>query len=353
MTSMRAIVIDGPGGPEALHLRDIPRPTPAPGEVLIRIEAFGLNRSEQHFRKGMASFGSFPRVPGLEAVGTIVSAPGTDLVKGTQVAALMGGMGRLFDGGYAEYCCTPAENVIPFHSDLPWEILGAVPEMLQTAYGSLTIGVGAQPKNTILIRGATSSIGLMCLSLCAQRGITTIATTRREENIDLLRAAGATHSVIDSGHIAPEVIALTNGKGADGAIELVGTQTLKDTVAALHPGATACFTGMLSDTWTIENFNPMDLLPNGHRLTAYSGQARDLPASVLQDYLDSLARGDTAPVHATVFNGLEQVRAAHEAMDANVPGKKVVRVRHADAPERGPEPTLAPQPAPPTGRITR
>jgi NADPH2:quinone reductase len=73
---------------------------------------------------------------------------------------MMGGMGRVFDGGYAEYTCVPATQVIAFRSDLDWATLGAVPEMLQTSHGSLTIGLDAQPGQSILIRGGTSSVGM-------------------------------------------------------------------------------------------------------------------------------------------------------------------------------------------------
>ena len=143
-TVMRAVVIDGPGPPEVLQVRHVPVPSAGAGEVLIRVKAFGLNRSELHFRRGVASSGSFPRVPGIEATGVVEEAPGGEFEAGTQVVTMMGGMGRDFDGGYAEFVVVPAAQVIPFRSELPWETLGAVPEMLQTAYGSLTLGVRAQ-----------------------------------------------------------------------------------------------------------------------------------------------------------------------------------------------------------------
>ena len=93
-------------------------------------------------------------------MGVVDAAPGTDLQAGQQVATLMGGMGRTFDGGYAEYTVVPRRQVIPFRSTLPWNILGAVPETLQTAYGSMTIGLDLQRGQSLLIRGGTSSVGL-------------------------------------------------------------------------------------------------------------------------------------------------------------------------------------------------
>src|SRR5437773_6708388 len=139
--TMRAVLLDAPGPPEALQIREQPLPEPRPGWVLIRVKAFGLNRSELHTRLGLAEGVTFPRVPGIEATGRVDADPDGLLQAGQQVAAMMGDMGRTFDGGYAEYTVVPRSQVIPFTSGLPWETLGAIPETLQTAYGSLTTGL--------------------------------------------------------------------------------------------------------------------------------------------------------------------------------------------------------------------
>ena len=118
--TMKAVVLDAPGPPEALRIRELPIPNPRPGWVLIEIKAFGLNRSELHTRLGLAQGVTFPRVPGIEATGVIVAAPGGEFEPGQQAAAIMGGMGRTFDGGYAQYTCVPATQVIPFRSELDW-----------------------------------------------------------------------------------------------------------------------------------------------------------------------------------------------------------------------------------------
>src|SRR5206468_3414208 len=141
-SSMRAVVLSAPGPVENLQIRHLPLPEPEPGWVRIKVKAFGLNRSELHTRLGLAEGVTFPRVLGIECVGVVEAIPdGGDLQLGQQVAAMMGGMGRTFDGGYAEYAVVPRTSVIPFDSDLPWEVLGAIPETLQTAYGSLTTGL--------------------------------------------------------------------------------------------------------------------------------------------------------------------------------------------------------------------
>ncbi|RYV52812.1 alcohol dehydrogenase catalytic domain-containing protein [Pengzhenrongella frigida] len=320
--TMRAVVVARPGGPEVLQVRDVPVPRAAPGQVLIRVHAFGLNRSELHFRRGQATSGSFPRIPGIEATGVVADAPGGELAPGTQVVTLMGGMGRTFDGGYAEYVVVPAAQVIAFTSDLPWDVLGAVPEMLQTAHGSLEVGVRPTAGQTLLVRGGTSSVGLALATLGRLRGLTVLSTTRSPQRRALLEQAGVDHVLIDDGDVAAQVRDLVPD-GVDGAVELVGVNVLRDTLAAVRSGGTVCFTGMLSDQWTIPEFYPMDWLPNGVRLTAYSGGAADLPAPVLQSFLDDVARGRARVPVGRVYR-LEDIAAAHRDMEAGVVGGKGV-----------------------------
>src|SRR4051794_5125637 len=320
---MRAIVLDAPGPAEALTIRTILLPTPQPGWVLIRVKAFGLNRSELHTRLGLASGVTFPRVLGIEATGVVAEAPGGEVEVGQQVAAMMGGMGRSYDGGYAEYTCVPAPQVIPFRSDLDWSVLGALPEMLQTAYGSLTIGLDAQPGQSILIRGGTSSIGMATAVLAKQRAMTVLSTTRSQDKAAALTELGVDHVLIDDGEIAAQVRAnLPNG--VDAALELVGTPTVPDTLRATRVHGTVCFTGMLSNQWSVKDFYPLDYLPNGVRLSAYGGDAADLPARVLQEFRDVAAAG-TAVVPIDRVYRFDQIVEAHTAMEAgHTKGKLVV-----------------------------
>lgn len=345
---MRAVVVDGPGAPEVLQLRSVPVPTPRAGEVLIRVRAFGLNRSELHFRQGVAYTGGFPRIPGIEAVGIVESAPAGEFAAGTQVATLMGGMGRVFDGGYAEFVLVPAVQVIPFRSELPWEILGAVPEMLQTAAGSLDVGLQAADGQTLLVRGGTSSVGMAIAVLAKLRGLTVLSTTRNPASADALRKLGVDHVLIDAGHIAAKVRDLVPA-GVDGAVELVGTNVLRDTLHATRTGGSVCFTGMLADEWTIHDFYPMDWLPNGVRLTAYSGEASDLSSDALQSYLDAAAAGRAVVPVGRVYR-LEEIVRAHHDMEANVVGGKGVVVLEPSEGEAGREP--APDRTRPPGRHT-
>ncbi len=321
--TMRAIVLDAPGPASALVIRELPVPVPAPGWVLIKVSAFGLNRSELHTRLGLAEGVTFPRVLGIEATGVVVEAPGAEFAPGQQVVAMMGGMGRTFDGGYAEYTCVPAAQVIAFHSDLDPGPLGAIPEMLQTAYGSLTVGLDAQPGQSILIRGGTSSIGLATAVLAKQRKMTVFSTTRDLAKAETLTAVGVDHVLLDDGQVSARVRAVLPD-GVDTALELIGTPTLPDTLAATRVHGVVCFTGMLSNQWIVKDFYPNGYIPSGVRLTAYSGDAKDLPATVLQEFIDAVAAGNATVPIDTVYR-FDQIVEAHTAMESGrTRGKLVV-----------------------------
>lgn len=151
--TMKAAVMREAGGPEVLRIENLPVPQPRSGQVLIRVKAFGVNRSEMFTRQGHSPGLTFPRVLGIEAAGVVEEAPGGEFQKGEIVLTAMGGMGRQFDGGYAEYTCVPASQVQGIGvTALPWETLGAMPEMLQTAWGSLF-------RSLVLARGATADPG--------------------------------------------------------------------------------------------------------------------------------------------------------------------------------------------------
>lgn len=319
---MRAVVLDAPGPPEALRTTTLAVPEPSAGQVRIRVRAAGLNRSELHTRLGLAEGVNLPRVLGIEATGVVDACPGGEFAPGQQVMTMMGGMGRTFDGGYAEYTCVPAAQVIPFTSDLDWATLGAVPEMLQTAYGSLTVGLDLQPGNSLLIRGGTSSVGMAAAVLAARRGATVLSTTRNPAKAAVLRDLGVDHVIHDDGSVAEQVRAVFPD-GVDSALELVGTPTLPDTLRATRRQGVVCFTGMLSNEWVVKDFYPIEYLPQGVRLTAYAGEASDLPPTVLQGFLDDVASGHArVPLHKAF--PLDAIAEAHTLMETDAATGKMV-----------------------------
>jgi len=322
---MRAYVLSSPGGPEALELRELPTPAPVPGRVLIRVRAFGLNRSEWFTRNGDSPSVRLPRVLGIECVGTVVAAPDTPFVAGQTVAAIMGGMGREYDGSYAEYTSVPAAHVFAVSTDLPWPTLGALPEMLQTVSGSLHTALEIERATTLLVRGGTSSIGLTSTLLAKRAGLTVASTTRNPARADFLRERGADHVIIETGSIADDVRAVFPG-GVDRVLELIGTRTLLDSLHATKVGGIVCMTGILGNAWALPDFEPMTQIPTGVKLTAYSGGSEDLTAEQLQGFVDAVAAGDLPIAPAKVWR-FEELVDAHRAMDAgSVAGKMVVEI---------------------------
>jgi NADPH2:quinone reductase len=323
VATMQAVVLDGPGPAGALQVREIPVPIPRAGWALIAVKAFGLNRSELHSRLGLAEGVTWPRVLGAEATGVVEACPGGEFAPGQQVAALAGGMGRVFDGGYAEYTCVPVSQVVPFASSLDWPTLGAIPVMLLTAHGSLDVGLDAKGGQTLLVRGGTSSIGMLAAVLAKQRGLTVLSTTRSPAKAQSLEDIGVDQVMIDDGRVAGAVRQFCPD-GVDGALELIGAPTLSDTLRCVRVHGVACFTGILSNQWTIEKFYPIDYIPRGVRMTAYSGDASDLPPTILQGFIDDVEAGRVRVPIAHVFR-IDEIAEAHQAMeDGTMSGKLVV-----------------------------
>jgi len=322
---MKAAVVFFPGGPEALEIVERDVPSSVPGEVTIRVRAFGLNRAELFTRQGDSGDAvRFPKIIGIECVGEVVDAPDTPFQKGQKVAAMMGGMGRSFDGSYAEFTRVPKRSVFPIETDLPWAILGALPEMFQTAHGSLHTGLRVGKGDSILIRGGTSSIGLAVASLARRDGVTVAATTRDPDKSDVLKKAGVDQVIFDDGQSLVEKTFAIFGNGADGVLDLVGTTTLADSLRCARPGGRVCMTGILGGEWIWKNFEPLVDIPNGVFLTSYGGGSEDVTAEELQRYVDDVAAG-TIPVSLDRTFHLDEIVEAHRYMEANkAKGKLVV-----------------------------
>ncbi|MGB5205562.1 MAG: zinc-binding alcohol dehydrogenase family protein [Eudoraea sp.] len=319
---MKAAITLQSGAPEVIEMQERAIPEIKEGWVLIKIKAFGLNRSELFTRQGHSPHVQFPRIQGIECVGIIEEDLSGTYHKGQKVAAIMGGMGRDFDGGYAEYTLVPLKIVFPFESNLPWSTLGSIPEMFQTVSGSLTQALEVRSSETLLIRGGTSSIGMLSCQLAKHLGLTVISTTRNKSKTEFLIENGADHVLIDNGTVAEELKELFPD-GVNKVLELIGIKTLKDSLKCIKRRGIVCMTGILGGEWTLKEFTPMGDIPSLGRLTVYMGDAANLKKDLLQDFIDAVTDGEITLNLDKVFR-LDQIVEAHRYMESNLAKGKIV-----------------------------
>jgi NADPH:quinone reductase-like Zn-dependent oxidoreductase len=330
---MRAAVCVRAGDPEVLEIRELPVPAVRDGWSLVRVEGAGLNRSELRTRQGHSPNVTFPRVLGIECVGTVAASTDPMVPDGTTVAAVMGEMGRKFDGGYAEYALLPNSLLMPVTTTLPWDVLAALPETYLTAHGSLdALGIGPGCQGRLLIRGGTSSVGMAAASIAAGYGVETAATTRRHGKAGALTAAGVDHVLIDDGEPLAARVQAVWPEGPDYVLDLVGASTAVDSLRLVRRRGTVCVSGSLSG-WAIRDFEPIAMIPSGTRLTAFhSDDLRgSAGATVLQRVVREVEGGVYRPNVDRVF-GLDDIVAAHRYMEENQATGKLVMVPGARTP---------------------
>ena len=326
-TTMLAAVCLRAGGPGVLEIRELPVPAVREGWSLVQVKGAGLNRSELRTRQGHSPNVTFPRVLGIECVGVVAASTDPLLPDGTTVAAVMGEMGREFDGGYSEYALLPNSLLMPVTTTLPWDVLAALPETYLTAQGSLdALGVVPGGQGRLLIRGGTSSVGMAAASIAGGHGIETAATTRQPGKVDALTAGGVDHVLVDDGASLAASVRAFWPQGPDYVLDLVGASTAVDSLHLVRRGGTVCVTGSLSG-WLIPDFEPVAMIPSGTKLTAFHSDNLKGSAgrAVLQRVVDEVEAGTYRPNVDRVF-GLDDIVAAHQYMENDEATGKLVLV---------------------------
>jgi NADPH:quinone reductase len=327
---MRAIVIKQYGGPEVLALEERPEPESKPGHVTVEVKAFGLNRAETYMRSG--AWGDVAEISGIECVGVVKHDPDRKFAPGQKVTALMGGMGRLMNGSYAEMTRIAATNVVPLSSNLSWEDLAAIPESYATAWSALCGNLAISPGQTLVVRGATSSLGQAAINIASEMGVCVIATTRNANGrSEALEALGAKQVLPESTELSKR-IRETHPKGIDAVLDVVGNSTVLDSLAMARRGGRVCVVGLLDHVESIANFNPLFQMPHtGVHFSSFVSWSFGTPECPLSDVpfqaiVDRAAAGAYKAKPAKVFR-FEDIQEAHRLMETNkASGKIVVRL---------------------------
>lgn len=315
---MKAVVLNGVTPAKAVALSEVEIPKVRPGWALVKVKAFGMNHSEEILRLHEIEndYIQKPVIPGIECVGEIADASDSGFQTGQRVAALMGGMGRSFNGSYAEYALLPAHHVFSVESSLSWERLGAVPETYFTAWGFLFEGLDLYPSDTLLIRGATCALGYAAIQIAKAYGCRVIATTHREKKLPLIDSAD--EAVLDTGKLSGMLSGVTK------ALELVGPKTLSDTLRCMEKGGTVCNTGILGGVYALNGFDPIKFIPNGVYLTGFHSNWPT--GEVMGAIFAFLEEKGLLPCMGAVYD-FKDIREACVALDGGkVNGKIVVTV---------------------------
>jgi NADPH:quinone reductase-like Zn-dependent oxidoreductase len=320
--NMRAVVLERSCRADEMVLKNIPVPLVKPGWVLVKVKAFGINRSEIMFRSFEADmpYIKLPRIPGIECVGEIVEPSDSNFASGQRVVALMGGMGRSFDGSYAEYALLPKENVFSVDFNGSWEELAAIPETYFTAYGSLFDCLQLSPSDKFLVRGGTSSLALASIQLAKSIGSTVIAIARKSEKEEILKDGGADHVLVDD-RTLNEQLRFICPRGVGKVLELVGPDTLRESMELLAPNGIICQAGMLGNRKAFDSFEPIKDIPNGIYLCSFFS---NYPT---QKDLDRIFRHiknyDLKPRISKVF-AFDEIAKAHSLAERNDANGKIV-----------------------------
>lgn len=318
---MKAVIVRRPGTPEALEYTEVPTPTTKPGWSLVNVRGFGINHSEIFTRQGDSPSVHFPRILGIEVVGTVTESTDPHLAVGQTVVSLMGEMGRAFDGSYAEDVLLPNHQIYPVTTQLSWDDLAAVPETYYTAFG-IVQSLQVKAHDRILVRAATSGVGLATLKLIKAMDLATsvIGTTRNPHKVDLLKQQG-----FDDVIVTPDPVQLPEATGQfDKIIDLIGGDAIRDSLKRLNEFGIVSSTGELSGQWSVDNFDPITDIPNNGYLTGFNSSA--VSGTLIQDLIN-FVEIHHVDVHPTKIFDLAHTRQAHEYLESgNSIGKVVVRI---------------------------
>jgi NADPH2:quinone reductase len=340
--TMKAVVISEFGPVENLVIKEIPKPSATtPGTALIRIKAFGINHAEMHMRRG--EWAESVPISGIECVGIIEDCPGGEFAWRTPVAALMGGLGRIIPGTYAEYTVANISNIVALGAPderlpLSWAGVAALPESYATAWTCLFRNLNIQHGQRILIRGATSSFGKAAINLAVDTGAIVTATTRKEAKFAALAELGVSVTVLETPNLSERLRESHTFEKFDAVLDLIGNSTVVDSLQLVRRDGRVCLAGWLGGLDPIKGpagpdesrgFNPLLQMASGVHFSFFGSFAfgtEEFPISdiPLRSIMQKVADGKIDAKPWRIFK-LNEIHAAHQAMEnGEANGKMVV-----------------------------
>lgn len=319
---MRAVVITDDGGPEVLEVRDVADPIPADGEVLIDVAATGLNRADVQQRRGV-----YPPPPGaseylgLEVSGRIANPGNSVFAEGDEVVALLSG------GGYAERVAVPVGQVLPVPDGVSLVDAASLPEVAATVYSNLFMAARLVEGETVLIHGGAGGIGTMAIQLARALGVHAVATAGSASKVELVRSLRAEGINYRDEDFVERIRELTDGRGADVILDVVGAKYLERNVKALATNGRLVIIGLQGGAKAELNLGAL----MGKRAAVMGTTLRSRPveeksaimAAVGKNVWPLVESGEVKTQVSRTF-ALEDAAAAHEYFDSGEHTGKVL-----------------------------
>lgn len=319
--------------------------------ILVKIKAFGINRAEIFTRQGDSPSVKLPRVIGIECVGIVEDPSNSDFKKGDKVFSMMNGMGREFDGSYAEYILIPknqvyrlpneksffknidnielknkeqlkekfSKNLEITEENIFWSEIAAYPELYYTAYGSLFKSLKLKEGETLLVRGGTGSVALAAIQLAKAINVRVIATSRSASKEQFLKEKGADKVIVGNENFDENLKKLFPD-GVDKVLELIGRPTLKSSLKSVKQGGIVCMTGCLGG-WIIEDFEPLVDIISESYLTSFD--STNVNKNTIKEMFEFIEKYNIKPCISKIFT-LDEISLAHKYLESNSANGKVI-----------------------------
>ena len=320
---MKAIAIDHNGGPDVLHVRDVPEPVAGPGQALVRLEASGVNFIDVYYRTGAYTAPHFPLVPGQEGAGVVEAVgDGVTTVKPGERVAYAGVL-----GSYATHAAIPADRLVPIPDAVSTRDAAALMLQGMTAHYLCNSTFALGPEHTALVHAGAGGVGLLLTQLAKAKGATVITTVSTPEKAALSKAAGA-DVVVDytTDDFASIVRERTGGKGAHVVYDSVGKTTWAKSIDSLRPRGYFVLFGASSGPMPPLDMQVLNqkgsLFATRPTLGSYVAERSELLARA-GDLFDAVAAGRlTLRVEHTY--PLADARRAHEELEARATTGKLL-----------------------------